>query len=75
MLETKVVRITLVVGNVYDDELATKLNDQLRDITKKDGELKAYTLLSDYTNKAGTRFVTFLVTFFDLDSDLRISES
>ena len=63
MLHTDLICITLTSGKISDENLALALNVQFEELTIKHGELKANTLLSDYTNQVGSRFVKFLATF------------
>jgi|SRR3989344_4236778 len=73
MLETRVIYITLPEGEANDGKLAVALNKELSQITRKGGKLRGYVLLSDYTNTVKSRFVRFLATFSDLDSDVGLS--
>ena len=63
MLRTELICIALTEGKVSDENLASALNEQITALTAKNGNLRAYTLLSDYTNRVGSRFVKFVATF------------
>lgn len=73
MYETIVIGVSLTEQEKSDENLAVAFNKQVREITRRGGELKAYVLLSDYTNQVGSRFVKFMATFYNLDSDVGIS--
>lgn len=73
MLETRLIAMCLSPENKSDETVANILNEQLNSITRRGGELKAYTAILDHTNLAGARFVNILATFWDLYSDTGIS--
>lgn len=69
ILQTELVYITLPKGDADDEALRLSLNARLNVLAQKNGELKACTLLSDYTNQVGSRFVKFIATFSKTLSD------
>ncbi len=70
MFESRIIYITLLNWKTGDDELASAFNQNIAEITSGGGKYIGAVLLSDEINKVGARFVRFLATFSDLNSNV-----